>query len=250
MQCNNCGLPQFSFHSYAHRLMIAILVASVLFGLSGQLGIYLLLVPALVIEKWMLWQPFTSLFVATSPVSIIFSCLIVYSMGSNLENCWNPKRFLTVALGIPLAANFLTVMFALLLPGIFGSSYYSGANSVLTAIWISYGLRAAFSREVLNFWGVPLKGTTFALIGLGFVVLQGIFSSFILVFPEILSAGITYWYMYRRGDFQLLKKLQLAYYEWRLKQIRSTHNIRVVKGGRDREEAASQKLKKDDFTVH
>jgi hypothetical protein len=106
---------------------------------------------------------------------------------------------------------------------------------IISTIWIAYGLRAAFSRQLLNFWGSPLRGETFALIGLGFVLLNAVFAGILVVLPDLIAAGLTYLYMYKRGLFNLSearRRLELSYYNWKLKRLKSKAGLRVVKGSK------------------
>ena len=158
---NRAFLPSISFHNSAHQLAIALIAVSVVHGLLGTAG--LLLIPAATLNNLELWRPFTALLVALNPVEIIFGALIIYSIGGALEQGWGKRRFLTVALGIPFLAELATLATYAILP-LNGVVAYHGASMIISTIWIAYGLRAAFSRQLLNFWGSPLKGETFALI--------------------------------------------------------------------------------------
>lgn len=226
-------LPAISFHNAAHQLAIAMIAMSVINGLLG--GLALLFVPTAVISHLQLWRPFTSLLVAIYPMEIIFGALIIYSIGGSLEGSWGRKRFLSVALGIPFVAELLTLAFYFLFPTAYPVPYH-GASMIISTIWIAYGLRAAFSRQLLNFWGSPLKGETFALIGLGFVLLSAVFSGVLVVLPDLIAAGLTYLYMYKRGLFNLAetrRRIELAYYNWKLKRLKGKSGLRVVKGSKD-----------------
>jgi membrane associated rhomboid family serine protease len=206
---------------------------SVINGLLG--GFALLFVPLATISHLEIWRPFTSLLVAVHPMEIIFGALIIYSIGGSLEGSWGRKRFLTVALGIPFLAELLTMaLFVTLRPS--SPLVYHGASMIISTIWIAYGLRAAFARQLLNFWGSPLKGETFALIGLGFVVLSAIFSGVLIVLPDLIACGLTYLYMYRRGLFNLSetrRRIELAYYNWKLKRLKGRSGLHVIKGSKD-----------------
>ncbi len=230
--------PSLSLYSTAHKLTIALIGASILQGLfqSGAL----LFIPRPTILDLEIWRPFTALLIAVSPMEIIFGALIVYSIGGALEQSWGRKRFLRVALGIPLLAELLTLAVFFLTSAIPDIAYH-GASSLITVIWIAFGLRAAQSGQLLNFWGAPIQGTTFALIGLGFVVLNGIFSSFLIVLPDLFTALLTYGYMLRRGRFDvrdLKGRIELAYYNWKLKRLKSRSGLRVVKGSRDDDDSS------------
>jgi membrane associated rhomboid family serine protease len=226
-------LPAISFHNAAHQLAIAMIAMSVVNGLLG--GLALLFIPTAVISHLQVWRPFTSLLVAVHPMEIIFGALIIYSIGGSLEDSWGKRRFLMVALGIPFIAELFTLAFYILAPTAYPVPYH-GASTIISTIWIAYGLRAAFSRQLLNFWGSPLKGETFALIGLGFVVLSAVFSGVLVVLPDLIAAGLTYLYMYKRGLFNLAetrRKIELAYYNWKLKRLKGKSGLRVVKGSKD-----------------
>jgi membrane associated rhomboid family serine protease len=227
------ALPAISFHHSAHQLAIAMIAMSVINGLLG--GIVLLFIPTAIISNFELWRPFTGLLVAIHPMEIIFGALIIYSIGGSLEDSWGKKRFLAVALGIPFISELLTLALFILMPTSYPLAYH-GASMIISTIWIAYGLRAAFSRQLLNFWGSPLKGETFALIGLGFVVLSAVFSGVMVVLPDLIAAGLTYLYMYKRRVFnfsETRRRVELAYYNWKLRRLKSKSGFRVVKGSKD-----------------
>lgn len=226
-------LPTLSFHNSAHQLAIGMIALSVLHGLLGS-GL-LLFSPAAVLGGFEIWRPFSALLIAVSPMEIIFGALIIYSIGGSLDQSWGKRRFLTVALGIPLLSELATLITFFLVPTNPFIAYH-GASMIISTIWIAYGLRAAFSRQMLNFWGSPLRGETFALIGLGFVVLNAVFAGVVVVLPDLFAAGFTYLYMYRRGALNLSeirRKLELAYYNWKLNKLKKKAGFRVVKGSRD-----------------
>ena len=79
-----------------------------------------------------------------------------------------------------------------------------------------YGL--SFGRRQTNFWGLPVSGNVFALIGVGFVFLSGAFSSFLLVVPSAVALLLTWAYLRIGGPSDWLLRLQ----GWRLqRQLRS-----------------------------
>lgn len=220
-----------SFHSKAHQIAIAMIVCSVFQGLLGHSGAHwLLFAPTKTLFGLEVWRPFTSLFVAISPPEIIFGTLIIYSIGGMLERRWSTKRFLAVALGIPLIAQVIVLMLTLITPSTFAGALYPGARQVITTLWIIFGLVAHFSHERLNFWGTPITGKTFALIGLGFVVLSAVFSGVLPMLPELITALLCYLYMYRHRTMRFKHQLALRYYNWKLKKLRNRTNLRVIKG--------------------
>jgi membrane associated rhomboid family serine protease len=230
---NRAFLSSLSFHNSAHQLAIALIAASIVHGLLGTT--LLLLIPGATLNNFEVWRPFTALLIALNPLEILFGALIIYSIGGALEQGWGKRRFLTVALGIPFLSEVATLLTYALLP-LNGLAVYHGASLIISTIWIAYGLRAAFARQLLNFWGTPLRGETFALIGLGFVVLNGIFAGVTVVLPDLFAAAFTYVYMYRRDSLnvsELRRRIELAYYNWKLKRLKKKTGFRVVKGSKD-----------------
>jgi membrane associated rhomboid family serine protease len=212
---------------------IATIIASVIQGLIAQGdAFFLLFAPFRTLFYFEVWRPFTSLFIATSPLEVIFGALIIYSIGGMLEARWSRKRFLAVALGIPLIAEVLILAATLCLPDLFARQIYSGSRQVVTTLWIIFGLVAHFSHERLNFWGTPISGKTFALIGVGFVVLSGVFGGFMPVLTELCTVCLCYLYMYRHRFFRVRNHLELKYYDWKLKRLKGRSQLRVIKGSR------------------
>ena len=81
-----------------------------------------------------------------------------------------------------------------------------------SALWVAYGL--SFAGAEVNFWGIPLTGNSFALVGVGFVVLQAAFSSWVSVVPDAFALALTFGYM-RGGSPHVLV---LRFQHWRLQR--------------------------------
>jgi membrane associated rhomboid family serine protease len=229
----NPWIPSPSVHTRAHQIAIATVIISVIQGLLAQSGSYpLLFSPFRTLFRFELWRPFTALFVAVGPLEVIFGVMIIYSVGGMLEYRWGRKRMTAIALGIPLIAEVVVLIGTLLLPSVFSGHYYPGSRQVVTTLWIIFGLLAHFSGEMLNFWGTPITGRTFALIGVGFVVLSGVFGNFALILPDLITIGLCYLYMYRGRSSGLVRKLELQYYEWKLQRLKNKSGFRVIKGSK------------------
>ena len=234
-------------HSRAKLIAIATVVCSVIQGLLAQSGSSLFLFePRRTLFFFELWRPFSSLFIAVSPIEVIFGALIIYSIGSMLESRWSTRRFISVTLGIPLIAEVVVLLFTLCSPSTFAGYEYPGSRQVVATLWITFGLVAHFSHEMLNFWGTPVRGKTFALIGVGFVLLTGVFSGFMLVVPELVTIAACYLYMYRHRLFRVRNKLELTFYEWKLRKLKKQTNLRVIKGNRAKPNTLSSEDSDDD----
>ncbi len=219
--------PWMSASTAAAKLAIGILVMSVLFALTkDSIGIHLLLTPPLVIGNFELWQPLTYTLISTSPMGVIFGALIAWQMGGALEMTWGAKRTLLFALGVTVISGVLTTLLALLFQPL--NTFFAGAYALTGSLWVAYGL--SFGSRQTNFWGVPVTGNVFALIGVGFTFLQGAFGSFWQIVPEALALGMTF--LYVRGYSPA--NLWARFTSWRLRgQLKSrSKHLKVI--GRDR----------------
>jgi membrane associated rhomboid family serine protease len=190
-------------------------IGSVIFALTREgLGALLLLVPGEVL-RGLVWQPLTYGFVESSPMGVIFGALILWQLGGALEQSWGTRRMGLFAVGTTVAAGLLTVLLALGVPAL-RAIPFPGGFVMGSALWVAYGL--SFGRRQTNFWGLPVSGNVFALIGVGFVFLSGAFSSFLLVVPSAMALLLTWAYLRVGGPSDWLLRLQ----SWRLqRQLRS-----------------------------
>jgi len=203
--------------SAAARLAIALVVGSVVWALGKEtFGNRLLLVPADVIQRLWLWQPLSYAFVETQVFGVIFGALILWQLGSGLEQSWGSRRMALFAVATTVVAGVLTVLLSLVWSRLQLIPAFPGGTVMASAVWVAYGL--SWGRRSTNFWGLPLTGNVFALIGVGFVFLSGAFSSFIYVVPSILGVLLTWGYLRVGGPSEWLLRLQ----GWRLqRQLRT-----------------------------
>lgn len=196
-------------------LAVALIIGSVVFALARDgIGPLLLLVPGFVLRGF-LWQPLSYGFVADSPMGVIFGALILWQLGGALEQTWGTRRMALFAIGTTVLAGVLTVLLALVVPPL-RLLPFAGGFVMGSALWVAYGL--SFGRQQTNFWGLPVSGNVFALIGVGFVFLDGAFSSFYRVIPEALGLGLTWGYLRLGGPSDWFLRFQ----GWRLqRQMRS-----------------------------
>jgi membrane associated rhomboid family serine protease len=196
-------------------LAVALIVGSVVFALTRQgLGGLLLLVPGQVLRGWV-WELLTYAFVENSPMGVIFGALILWQLGGALEQSWGSRRMVLFAVGTTVVAGVGTVLLALLVPAL-RAIPFPGGFVMGSALWVAYGL--GFGRRQTNFWGLPVSGNVFALIGVGFVFLNGAFSSFLLVVPDAVALLLTWVYLRLGGPSDWFLRLQ----SWRLqRQLRS-----------------------------
>jgi len=196
-------------------LAVGLVVGSVVFALGREgIGQFLRLVPGLVLRGYV-WQPLSYAFVESSPMGVIFGALILWQLGGALEQTWGTRRMAAFAVGTTALAGIVTVLLALLIRELLGIPF-TGGWVMGSSLWVAYGL--SFGRRQTNFWGLPVSGNVFALIGVGFVFLNGAFSSFLLVIPEAVALLLTWAYLRLGGPASWFLRLQ----GWRLqRQLRT-----------------------------
>lgn len=215
----------------ATKLTLAFLAMSVIAGLTqNSIAIDLLLSPLAVLHRFFLWQLLTYGLVALDAMGVIFGALIIWQLGGALEQSWGPGRLLRFALGIIGVSGALTVLTAVLIPSLQEHVFFGGFE-LGTALWVAYGL--SYGQAQTNFWGIPVTGHVFALIGIGFVVLNGLFGHWVPMIPSLFAIGLTWLYM--KGFTRSLGLLNprmawLRFQSWRFKRemkSRASH-LRVI----------------------
>ena len=213
----------------ATKLAVALIAGSLIAALAGQAAAWIALSPALMVERYALWQPITFAFIETSPIGVIFGALILWSVGGALEMQWGPRKLLRFAIGTTALAGLLTAAVALLWTDVFGAAY-AGGTVMTTAVWVAYGW--SLGRMQTGFWGLPLSGNALALVGVGFVLLQAAFArSIVPVIPEIFAVGFAYVYVKVGTPRALVLRLR----QWKIQpslRSRSRH-LRVVSKDRN-----------------
>lgn len=199
----------------ASWLAVALVVGSVVFALTrGGIGELLRLVPGLVLRGYV-WQPLSYAFVENSPMGVIFGALILWQLGGALEQTWGARRMAAFAVGTTVVAGAVTVLLALVVRELLAIPF-TGGWVMGSSLWVAYGL--SFGRRQTNFWGLPVSGNVFALIGVGFVFLNGAFSRFVYVVPEAVALLLTWAYLRVGGPARWFLRLQ----SWRLqRQLRT-----------------------------
>jgi membrane associated rhomboid family serine protease len=213
--------------SAAAALAVAVIVVSVLAALIKPLAGLIALVPTLVVGQLFLWQLVTYAFLETSPIGVIFGALILWSLGGAVESMWGRKRFLLFAFGVTALAGVATVLLSLVLPSLVAGAYPGGA--VMTgSLWVAFGLQ--IGRGQTNFWGFPLTGNALALIGAGFVFLNGAFGGLSAIVPSAFALLFTFFYMRGAQPGQLWLRFRGWQLERDLKKRAS--KLRSIDGGR------------------
>lgn len=192
------------------------------------MGISLDLSPAEVIHDWALWQVFSWVVVATNPFGILFSALILFSIGRMLEEAHGSRMLLQYAFAPMLLAGVLTLVVSLVIPSV--QLYrFAGASGMAGVVWVVYGLWLGHSQ--VNFWGVPVTGNVFAAIGIGFVLLNGLFASWLGVLPELVAIGLGVAFLRFGNPLDAYARFQ----SWRLRRRLKgrSKNLRLISPDRN-----------------
>lgn len=196
--------------SAAARLALAVVAGSAAEALLRRsYAPVLALSPADVVGRLWLWQPLTYAFVETSAVSVVFGALVLWQAGGALEQSWGSRRLVAFAIGTTVLAGLLTVGMSFVFRTL-GLLSFGGGWVMSLAVWVAFGL--SLGRAGTNFWGIPVSGNVLALIGIGFVFLQGAFDGWLVVVPAGLAILLTAGYVRLGGPEMWWLRLQ----SWRL----------------------------------
>ena len=111
-------------------------------------------------------------FMATGLFEVIFDCLILWFIGSELELLWGSNRYLKY---ISVSAILGGILF-LCISSIAGYwSFLSGPGGVCYSLLVAYAI--LFPDRTLLLYLFPVKAKWFCLILVGILLYQGIFSS-------------------------------------------------------------------------
>lgn len=132
--------------------------------------VHFALTPDRVLPGFEIWQLFTWMWLhsPTDLFHILFNCLFLWMFGGTLELAWGSKAFLRFYLICGIGSGIIVLLFGLI---------FDPSTKVLGASGAIYGLVAAwaisFPNRIIYFFGVfPMKGKHFALIPIGFAVLD------------------------------------------------------------------------------
>ena len=216
------GLPQIN--SAAAKLAIALVVGSVLFGISESLRVWICLDPVLVLKHFALWQLVTYAFIETNALNIIFGALIIWSIGGALEATWGSRRLVVFTLGIAITSAVATVLLSLVFDGL---QARARRRRLRCSGWPG-GLRTGGpdGQAQTNFWGMPVTGNVLALIGIGFVVLSGIFEGWKPMVPALFAIAATWAYF--RGANPRLWWLRLQSWRFRRQMKSRSAHLKIV----------------------
>lgn len=141
-------------------------VIEVFFGLSHE-GL---------VQRFMLWQPLTYMFLHQGWLHIIFNLLGLWMFAGEIENYLGGKRFLRFYLLSGIGAGFfIALMNFYLFMQSGGSGITIGASGAIYAILIAYAMLWP-DREVLLYFIIPIK-IKYLLLAFGLIEFFGTLST-------------------------------------------------------------------------
>jgi len=218
----------------AVRALIVLNVAGYLLALVvPAVSIWLGLVPALVFERWWVWQPVTYMFLHGGLFHLLFNMLALWMFGVDLERRWGTRffaRFYFMS-GIGAAATTLVVS---LLPYSFAAPLY--ASVTVGASGAVYGLLVAFAmmyphRPIYLYMLFPIPARIFVLIIGAISFLSSVSEARGGVAHAAHLGGLVAGYLYLVGlRGHLLSTVRSQWLRWRLARLR--RRFEVHDGGR------------------
>lgn len=126
------------------------------------------LVPKLVWSNFMIWQPFTYLFLHGGIWHVLINMFVLWMFGSELERVWGKNRFYKFYFTTGIGSGIVSMIFGLnsMIPIV-------GASGAVYGILLAYGF--TYPNRTIYLYGiVPIKSRWFVL-GIGLIAF---FSSF------------------------------------------------------------------------
>ncbi len=208
----------------ATAVAVGSVVLSVIWWVLYRQGINLYLVPSAVFDG-AFWQVVTWLPVSVEAMPVLFTALIIWQTGGQLETYWGRWRFLRFLFGVPLLAGGFTLLVHLLIPL---QGTFLGGQVIFGSLWVASG--CVSWNTTISLFGYPMKGRTFAMIGVLVTTLSALFSSPVMLIPEGFGLALTFAY----ALFGFPTTLLTRFGSWRLQRDlskRASH-LKVVGGGK------------------
>ena len=197
--------------------------------LAGTLGF----VPALLLKGW-IWQPFTYAFLHGGVMHLLFNLLIVWSIGSELENVWGERFFVLYFFACTLGAAVTYALFSALGIGAGPNNPVIGSSGAVYGLLLAYGI--LFGDRVLYFFMIfPMKARYFVMILGGIVLVSTVFYSDNgvahtahlggMVAGLAIILAVTYWKRRQRSEVADQRDAR-----GRRSRIQKASHLRLVKG--------------------
>ena len=140
-------------------------------GAPGLLNAAILTVPG--VWHGQIWRLVTYPLLELQPLSLVFSCLMLYWFGSDLAGRWGARRFLGVYFGLSAAAGLITCLVGLAWRDV-AAWPHAGSSPVLDGLVVIWGLLHR-NREIRLYGVVRITGRVLVWITFGGTILYALF---------------------------------------------------------------------------
>jgi membrane associated rhomboid family serine protease len=130
-----------------------------------------------------LWQVLTYPFLHGDPFHLLINLMMLYLLGTELEQRWGPRRFIRYYAICAVGGALLhTLIWLMVLPFSGADAAMLGSRPIVGASGAVYGLLMAFgvlnaNAVILAFFVVPMKAKQFVAFLIGFEILFAVFYS-------------------------------------------------------------------------
>jgi membrane associated rhomboid family serine protease len=171
------------------KLIITAVVFFLLNSLLGLLGFgqvinhWLGLNPALFLAGH-IYQLFTYSLVHNQLMGVLFECLIIWFLGSELESRWGGKTYLQFLLSAAIGGGLLYIFLGVIISGLGWTNFLLGMSStsliglagIANALCLAYAIIYP-EKQFLFMFLFPLKAKWFCTLMIGILLYTGIFSA-------------------------------------------------------------------------
>ena len=176
------------------------------------------LVPAKLWTSFMIWQPFTYLFLHGGFIHLLFNMFILWMFGRDLENNWGFIPFLKYYFACGIGAGIITSIFG------WGSFIpVIGASGAVYGLLLAYGI--TYPNRLVYLYGIfPIK-VKFMVIGMG---IAAFFASMTSIDSTI--SHVTHIAGMLVGLIFLQYKINFKYFKiWLIKRKINNLNLKITK---------------------
>jgi len=204
--------------------VIGYLLTLVVPSLAFRLG----LVPALVFERWWVWQPVTYMFEHGGMFHLLFNMLALWMFGVELERLWG-TRFFARYYFITGTGAAATTMLASILPFGFADALYGsvtvGASGAIYGLLLAYAMTYP-NRPIYIYLVFPIPAKIFVLIIGAISFLSSVTDTGGGVAHATHLGGLVVGYLYlagRRG--QMGSTIRSQFLRWRMARLRKRFDV-------------------------
>jgi membrane associated rhomboid family serine protease len=179
-----------------------------------------------------LWRACTYGLLATSPIALVISTVVLWLFGGMHESMWGTRKFVRFVLVSMIGAALLAVPLGLILGALLpfsDSPYASGPDGAINALLMAVAVSAPRSQVLFGFV-LPVQARTFVWLMVGLDVVSGIMNQ--VSHLSITLGGLAMGYFLITGMWRP-DRLHQRYKRWRgARQRRGLYVVPPPQGGR------------------